>query len=296
MQPAHACVDPIERMEGVEMSVRKRIFGLSVGMAMLASCRAAQAVIVFATDFNQVATGSGYADQTTLSNAAGTTDDVGLRTGGANSNFALVDRGSGNRALQLIDNDSTQGTFPKANSANFSGTMSTTNTGNNTLTGSFTYTRLLTQTSTTTSPSFAFTATASTGGFVLEVTVENDGHVHYYNGATNTDSGVTLQTGTEYTFQMNADLSSSSQDKWSLQVIPVGSQTPALNVANLNTIVANAAIIQFSFWGGLNQPAVNSTAFGQVDNISFSAQPIPEPAFAGVFIGTLTGLLVRRKR
>ena len=283
------------------MSFRKRIYGLSVGLALLASCRSAQAVIVFATDFNQVATGSSYADQTVLSNAAGTADDVTLRTGGANSNFTIVDRGSGNHALQLVDNDSSQSTFPKANSSNFSGTMSTTATGNNALSGGFTYTRLLSQTSSTTSPSFAFTASANTGGFVLEVTVENDGHVHYFTcngagGTVNTDSGVTLQTGTEYSFQFTADLSSSSQDKWSFQLTPVGSQTPAVNVANLNTIAANASIIQFSFWGGLNQPAVNSAAFGQVDNISFSAQPVPEPATAGVVVALAGGLLARRKR
>lgn len=280
------------------MPSSKWVYGLPVGLLLFTSCRSAQAGILWAQDFNQIATGGNYADQTTLSSVAGTSDDVGLRTGGANSNFAVVDRGNGDRALQLLDNDSSQSTFPKANSANFSGTMSTGGTGNNFLTGGFTYTRLLSQTSNSTSPAFAFTATApgSASGFDLELTVESNGHLFYYNGNTKTDSGFTLATNTEYAFQINADLSSSTQDKWSLKVTPVGSQTPSVNVANLNTMGANFSIVQFSFWGGLNQTAVNSSGFGQIDNINFVAQPVPEPAVAGVFIAAAGGALARRKR
>ena len=287
------------------MSCHSGVCGLAVALLLAAVCRPAQAVVLWSQNFDQIATGSTYADSTTLSSAAGTTDDVTLRTSGtANSNFTLVDRGSGNHALQFTDNDSTQSTFPKANSANFSGTMSTTGTGNNSLSGSFSYTRLLSQTSSSTSPSFAFTATApgSASGFDLEVTVENDGHLHYFTGngaggTVNTDSGVVLQTGTEYTFQFGADLSSSSQDKWSLYVATVASpQTALLNVSNLNTMEANFAIVQFSFWGGLNQAGLNSAAFAQVDNISFSANPVPEPASVGLVFVAGGGLLLRRKR
>jgi hypothetical protein len=181
--------------------------------------------------------------------------------------------------------------------------MSTGSTGNNTLSGSFTFTRLLSQTSAATSPSFAFTATApgSASGFDLEVTVENDGHLHYFTGngaggTVNTDSGVVLQTGTEYVFQFAADLSSGSQDKWSLYVATVASpQSALLNVSNLNTMGANFPIVQFSFWGGLNQAGLNSAAFAQIDNISFSAAPAPEPASLGVLL-LAGGALLRRRR
>jgi hypothetical protein len=275
------------------MSDQKRICGLSVAL-LLALYRPAQAVVVFATDFNLVPTGSAYADNTVLStDAVATTDDVKLRTSTANSNFSVVDLGSGNHALQLLDNDAASNTFPKANSNTFT-PLSTTGTGNNWLTGSFSYTRLLSQTSSTTSPSFTFTASGNAGGFVLQLSVENNGHLFYYNGTTNTDSGFTLTTGTEYTFQIDADLSNSTQDTWSLKLIPVGTQTPAVTLSNLKTQVANGAIFQFSFWGGLNGPAVNSSYFGQVDNISFSA--VPEPAAAGLIFAATGGLLARRKR
>jgi len=279
--------------EGKGMSFLRTICFPSALLCILLPWQQASAAVIFATDFNNVATGSTYPDSTVLN--TGTMAQVTLRTA-TNANFAIVDRGSGDHALQFLDNDSSGSTgLPKANSLAFT-PLSTTSTGNNTLIGSFTYTRLLTNTSSTTSPSFVFTATNSGtgGGFDLQLSVENNGHLNYYNGATNVDSGFTLLTGTEYTFQITADLSSATQDTWSLSLVPVGSQTAVVQLANLNTKVANGNISQFSFWGGLNQPAVNASAFGQLDNISFSAQPVPEPASMSLAL-VAGGLLLRRK-
>jgi hypothetical protein len=262
---------------------------------------AAQAAVVFATDFNNVAPGT-YAEGTTLNAGGVTTDNVVLRsvTGSATT---IVDRGGGNNALQFTDNsaDSALAGNPRAYSSPF-GPLSTGATGENRLFGSVDYTRLLSTTAGATSPSFVFIASSAGAqtpngtNASIQFNVEANGRVYYNNGITGTDTNVTLTPGVEYRFTVDADFSSTTQDTWSLTVTRLSDSVAVFTRTGINTRAPNVAVNLISMLGGLNIGAVNASPSAQIDNINFESGTVPEPAAATVILAAGAALLRRRSR
>lgn len=249
-------------------------------------------------------------------------------TTASNTNVTLVDKGSGNKALQLTDNASagvganlpalfsstTQSlsTYGATQQPGFS--LSTGATGFNQLSGSFDLTLLLT--SNTANPRFLFNIQSplqegsSGGNSLIFIQISSTGGLSFNNGAsgsapnliTNT-SLTTLAQNTTYRFSYSLDLSSSTQDTWSLTVSSVSGSTVTqlFTQTGLNTTLANGTPTVTGFRGGLGTTGFNASPAFELDNISLTASDassIPEPSTYAA-IGGLTALvssLVLRRR
>lgn len=284
------------------MSFPRIACGLSVLVGCVFGGRMASGAVIFATDFNSTSVASNLTNGTILNSGGVTTDDVTVATG-VNSAVAIVDRGGGNLAMQFTDNsNAADTTVPRAYSATF-GPLSTNGTGNNRLFGSFTYTRLVS----TNLPAFVFAASAngqqliSTTDNAIRFSVESDGNVYYVHGGASpasVNSGYTLVTGREYRFNVDSDFSSTgtgAQDTWRLTVTDLNSSTQVVDSGWIATRAANVQVNIISMLGGANQGAMNASPFAQIDNISFSATPVPEPTSMAFLLGA-TGLILRRMR
>lgn len=291
------------------MSYLKIACSIAVASTALWSGKTASAVVVFATDLDNAALGT-LASTDTVNGGGSATDDVKTFSN-TGSTIAIVDRGGGNKAMQFTDNSTNAGLagFPRAASNTFT-PLSTNGTGNNRLYGSFDYTRLVSNTGNGSPGLPAFVFLISAGNQVLidasanaiKLSVESDGRIHYTTGGpvAGHDSGVTLTPGTEYHFEIDSDFSSTTQDKWSLKVTPVGSTTPVFNTGWINTFAANVQVNVISMLAGANVTAANASPFVQVDNFNFVAESVtavPEPSVASLaaILGG-SGLFLRRKR
>ncbi|NJL31037.1 MAG: hypothetical protein HC898_05100 [Phycisphaerales bacterium] len=175
------------------------------------------------TDFDSATVGS-YTNGSVINSTGAQIEKLTVGSG-ANVDVSVVNLDGGNNALQFTENSTTFVTDGRPFvSAPIAG-VSTTATGDNQLTTQFTYTRLLATTSNV--PQFQFvinqTGALNPGvGSIIITEVLGTGVVRYFNGNTNTTSSLTLAAGTEYLFDIAANLSSDTQNTWSLRVATCG--------------------------------------------------------------------------
>lgn len=251
-------------------------------------------------------------------------------TSASNTSISVVDKGSGNKALQLTDN---AGTGVGANyPALFSSTtqslsafgatqqpgfsLSTTSTGFNQLSGSFDITMLLA--SNASNPRFLFNIqsplqeNSSGGNSLIFIQILGTGALSFNNGISSgapnlvTNAALTtLAQNTTYRFSYTLDLSSATQDTWSLTVSSVSGSTvtPIFTQSNLNTTLANGTPTVAGYRGGLGTTQLNASPAWELDNISLVASDgiaIPEPAsfatLGGLAAFGCTLMLRRRTR
>ncbi len=270
-----------------------------MALSSLTLCSATvSAAVLVQTDFNSATVGS-YVDGSVINSAGAAIEKLTVGSG-ANVDVSIVSLGGSNNALQFTENSTTFVTDGRPFvSAPIAG-VSTSPTGNNQLTTQFTYTRLLDTISNV--PLFQFVINQAAAlnpgvGSIIITEVLGTGVVRYFNGNTNTTSSLTLSAGTEYLFEVAADLSSDTQDTWSLRVATVANPSSALlDLTNLNTRSANATPGIVLFRAGANAGAANPSPFAQVDNLLVQARAIPEPATLALLgVGSML-MLARRRR
>ncbi|HAU38310.1 MAG TPA: hypothetical protein DCX07_11430 [Phycisphaerales bacterium] len=268
---------------------------LVVVLAVVADTSSANVLVQ--TDFNS-ATVKNYANNELI---GGSTDsDLTARVASGYTStqiVSVVDLGGGNHALQFTDG-STDANGPKALKTITAGDVTTGATGNNHVNIVFDLTLL---SLTGTRPTFQFLLNSGTqessGGTVSAVQFRVTGAaIVKYNNGTTEITGPTLTVGTTYRFTATADLSSDTQDTWSLNVAPVTDlNNPVVNASGLGTRAANVTPGIIVFNGGVDGGTLNTSPYVQLDNISISA--VPEPATLGAL--TLGGILLsaaRRRR
>lgn len=90
--------------------------------------------------------------------------------------------------------------------------------------------------------------------------------------------GATLTPGTAYRFEIVADLSSSTQDLYSIRVAPVSDLThPLMELDGIATRAANVTPGIIVFDGGMDANRVNVDPFVQLDNINVTVAPHMKP-------------------
>lgn len=250
-------------------------------------------------------------------------------TTASNTDITVVDKGSGNKALQLTDNASTGvgSSYPalfSSTTQNFSTygatvqpgfSLSTTAGGFNQMSGSFDITLLLA--SNAANPRFLFNIQsplqeASSGGnSLVYIQINSTGGLTFNNGATAGSPNLitnaaltTLAQNTTYRFSYSLDLSSSTQDTWSLTVSSVSGSTVTeiFTQTGLNTTLANSTPTTAGFRAGLNPSGLNASPAFELDNIILTASDVsavPEPSTYAAFGGLTalaTAVMLRRRQ
>jgi hypothetical protein len=216
----------------------------------------------------------------------------------ANTSLDVVDLGDGDSVVRFTDNfvgSSTPYASPYLRKS-FNG-VSTDGTGDNHVVGSFSLTRLSLTTGTEGSFRFlinkAGSLVANTSSTLVLLRV-NGSQILYSDGSSLQTSLPTstfqLAQDTEYTFTIDIDLSSDTQDTWSFAVADgtgVLYSSPTFSTAAPNLIPG-----ELLFTGGLAGANASAEPFVQLDDISFSA--VPEPT-SMVLLG-LAGLVMTVRR
>lgn len=255
--------------------------GLMLAATIVAVAGPVQAAVLINSDFNAAALGTvadGAFGEFTAKSAA-------------NTAITVVDLGGGDRAVTLTDNSAiATGTGTPPYLLKTVSGLSTNAIGDNHITGSFEFTRL-TRPNGGTEGSFRFLLNrAGTNNYnavaaetlVLLRVVGNQ--ISYGNGTisgTNVPTtglgSISLALDTTYIFELDVDLSSISQDTWLFRV-KNSAGTVLYTSPTLNTSAVNATPGHFLFTGGITAAAASPDPFVRLDDISFSAVPIPEPA------------------
>ncbi len=277
-----------------------RLAAASLTAACLAFASHAPAATLLDADFDAETPSAALADGSTVDGLT-----VGSDTGGV---VSLVNVGVGDNALQLTKSSDVFLTDGRPFvSAPITG-VSTTAAGDNVLAIEFAYTRLPTTPNGVTNPEplFQFLVNidsqpnVSAVSTILNLDILGTGVVRYFDGTTGSTAstavltGLTLTPGTEYQFRIEIDLSSDTQDTWSLLVSE--GATEQLNIAGINTRVDNGTPGIVLFKGGVNGGALNADPFAQIDDISVISSPIPEPGSIGLVAAAGALMLTTRRR
>ena len=242
-----------------------RSFTALAVVALLAAT--ASATTLFNSNFDSLAVGT-FADNAAI------TSSLVARTA-TNSIVSIVDLGGGNHALAFTDNSTTfvGNGYPLAK-ITFAGLVSSNATGENQLRGSFDVTRLQSGVAFNYLIQSGLQEGAVSPNQVVHIQVSGSGVLTYMNGSTSVNAGVTLALGTAYRITFAADLSSTTQDKWSLTVATVAAPSVLLvNATALNTRNPNLTpdIAVFRFGG--DAAGANASPAYRIDNVSLDAAP-----------------------
>ncbi|MEM1207787.1 MAG: PEP-CTERM sorting domain-containing protein [Planctomycetota bacterium] len=264
----------------------------------------AHAVVLVDYDFDNSALGP-YADGSVVDGGGPVTSALNVGSGNAGASAPnnglttgvdVVNQSLGDNDLRLtktIDNFVPDGR-PFVN-ADLAG-VSTDDTGNFLLTADFSYTRL---SSGGGEPLFQFlintgdSLNAGLAQTIIQVEVAN-GILRYRDGNTNTLTGLTLDSGVEYLFDIDVDFSSDTQDTWSFKVATAADpNTLLVNLSDIDTRVANGEAGIVLWKGGANPGADFPTAFGAIDDLLITA--IPEPGSLALAAMGLALVSARRR-
>lgn len=237
------------------------------------------------TDF-ETATVKSYANSEVINSGNPTIDDLTARLTIPGSQVAQV-VSDGGRMLQFTDN-STTANYPRVYHQ-FSGVTSD-GTGNNEVTilfdltpldieGQTTDFRILMNSGTSQTSNGTYTALqlyVSDYGGITKISVED---------GTSSFTSATLTRGTTYRFAIVADMSSTTQDLFSLRVAPLNDLNhPVVELDGIATRAANVTPAIIVFDGGPDANQVCSDPYIRIDNISMTAarhlrpseEPIPQ--------------------
>ncbi|MEM6822575.1 MAG: PEP-CTERM sorting domain-containing protein [Verrucomicrobiota bacterium] len=234
------------------------------------------AATLISTDFNS-ATVATYTDGQVINSGGATTDDISVFSNNA-LNFVSV-AGGADRSLTITDNNASAAT--SGINAGFSA-ISTGASGENLMTSSFDFTRLggggtaiFHYSTGGNTPSGANTA------IQFQVNA-NSGVLGLFNGTSFQSGLFTLTTGTEYTFEINGDFSSTTQDSWSLNIYTGGLGGTVVYdstsdfASGINTRAADIAVSNFAISTGATPANNNASPYGELDNLSIVS--VPEPS------------------
>lgn len=253
----------------------------------------AHAAVIASTDFDAAAPGT-YGTQS--GDVATSIDGLAVASDTAAGSVLAVTSGT-DRAAQLTDNN-TGFVSPGAPALSTSfGGVSTDATGDNVITASFS---LIRNAPSAGNPLFEFYLNddgglnPSGGDRAAQIRVaSNTGSFLYFDGLAAVDSGFDLVAGTEYLVDIVLDLSSTTQDSYSVRVADASAPGTALvNVAGLDSAVADVLPDTVVFRAGGNGGAAASNVVFELDDISINA--VPEPG--AVTLGALGGLVAMRRR
>ncbi|HBC88159.1 MAG TPA: hypothetical protein DCZ94_14510 [Lentisphaeria bacterium] len=258
---------------------------------LAATAGTSMAATLLQTDFNNAAV-QNYANNAVINSGSPTTDDVKARVASGYEStqlVSIVDLDSGNCALRFTDN-STVASGPRAFKTITAGEVTTGATGNNEVTIVFDLTLLTLSGS---RPTFQFllnsgtSETTNSTTTAVQIAVNDVAKVTYMNGTSNT-TGATLTVGTAYRFTIIANLSSTTQDVYSIKVAPVSDLShPVMDVNDISTRAANIMPGIIVFRGDSDTTRVNSSHFVQIDNINITSAPHTNPSANPPPSGTL---------